>query len=183
MREQPEVDHPCDFGFYRIASRSISIAPAGRIRDTVYKRNMEMAKKSEAPKLSVHEALIYTMVITSAVDRQINDAELRRIGDIATSLPVFAKFDVDRLVPTAEACSSLVNSEISLHEVLSLIAESLPEKLHETAYALAVEVAAADLDAPDEEVRFLELLGEALGVDKLVAAAIERSARVRYRLA
>jgi tellurite resistance protein len=140
-------------------------------------------KKGGAAKLSVHEALIYTMVITSAVDRQINDAELRRIGDIATSLPVFAKFDPNRLVSVAGACSSLVNSGKSFQEVLKLIAAALPKKLHETAYALAVEVAAADLDAPDEEVRFLELLSEALNVDKLAAAAIERSARVRYRLA
>jgi predicted DNA-binding transcriptional regulator YafY len=72
---------------------------------------------------------------------------------------------------------------MSLQEVLKLIAAALPEKLRETAYALAVEVAAADLDAPDEEVRFLELLSDALGVDKLVTAAIEMSARVRHRLA
>lgn len=142
-----------------------------------------MAKKSGAARLSIHEALIYTMVMTSAVDRQINDAELRRIGEIATGLPVFAEFDPDRLVPVAEECSALVNSDLSLEEVLNQIAAALPERLHETAYALAVEVAAADLDAPDEEVRFLELLANALNVDKLVAAAIERSARVRYRLA
>jgi tellurite resistance protein len=131
----------------------------------------------------VQEALIYTMVMTSAVDRQINDAELRRIGDIAANLPVFADFDINRLVATAEACGVLVNSEMGLEEVLDLIAATLPQKLHETAYALAVEVAAADLDAPDEEVRFLELLSNALGLDKLEAGAIERSARVRYRKA
>lgn len=142
-----------------------------------------MAKQSGTSRLSIHEALIYTMVMTSAVDRQINNAELRRIGEIATSLPVFADFNAEHLVEVSEACGALVNSDIRLAEVLSLIAAALPEKLHETAYALAVEVAAADLDAPDEEIRFLEMLADALNVDKLAAAAIERSARVRYRLA
>jgi tellurite resistance protein len=144
-----------------------------------------MGKKGErgTPQLGVHEALIYTMVMTSAVDRQINDAELRRIGEIATGLPAFFDFDANHLVATAEACGTLVNGELGLEEVLELIAASLPPRLRETAYALAVEVAAADLDAPDEEVRFLELLSNALGLDKLEAGAIERSARVRYRRA
>lgn len=135
------------------------------------------------PKLSVHEALIYTMVLTAAADRRINDAELRRIGDIAVRLPVFIGFDAERLVATARDCAAFINSELSLHEALDLIAQALPERLRETAYALAVEVAAADLVARDEEIRFLELLAVALCIDRLTIAAIEHSARVRHRAA
>jgi hypothetical protein len=65
--------------------------------------------------------------------------------------------------------------------MLELIASALPKKLYETAYALAVEVAAADLKVPDEEIRLLELLRDALNLDKLVTAAIERSARARHQ--
>ena len=65
--------------------------------------------------------------------------------------------------------------------MLQTIAGALPRKLHETAYALAVEVAAADLKVPDEEIRLLELLRDALHLDKLVTAAIERSARARHQ--
>lgn len=140
------------------------------------------AKKAGTPKLSVHEALIYAMVLTAASDRRIDDAELQRIGDIAIHLPVFAGFDADRLIATARDCAAFINSGLSLHEALDLIAEALPERLRETAYALAVEVAAADLVARDEEIRFLELLGVALCVDRLAIAAIERSARVRHRV-
>ena len=46
---------------------------------------------------------------------------------------------------------------------------------------MAVEVAAADLKVPDEEIRLLELLRDALNLDKLVTAAIERSARARHQ--
>ena len=59
----------------------------------------------------------------------------------------------------------------------------LAEKLYETAYALAVEVAAADLDVGQEELRFLEMLQDKLGLDALVKTAIERGARARHSIA
>jgi tellurite resistance protein len=52
--------------------------------------------------------------------------------------------------------------------------------LRETAYALAVEIAAADRRIEPEEMRLLEMIRHQLGVDRLVAAAIERSARARF---
>jgi hypothetical protein len=55
----------------------------------------------------------------------------------------------------------------------------LPKKLRETAYALALEVAAADLDVKPEEMRFLDMLRDSLELDKLTTAAIERGIRAR----
>jgi hypothetical protein len=66
--------------------------------------------------------------------------------------------------------------------VLDIIATSLPTKFYDTAYALAVEVAAADLHVGQEELRFLQLLRDRLDLDKLAVAAIEHSARVRHRI-
>ena len=131
--------------------------------------------------ISPHEALIYAMVTISAADRSMTDAELQKIGELVSTLPVFRDFDPERLVPVAEACSDILNSENELHAVLDIIAAALPEKLHETTYALAVEVAAADLHVEQEELRFLQMLRDHLDLDKLAVAAIERSARVRYR--
>ena len=37
------------------------------------------------------------------------------------------------------------------------------------------------MSAGQEELQFLELLGDTLSIDKLAMAAIEHSARVRYR--
>ena len=48
--------------------------------------------------LDHHTALIYTMVTTSAVDQTMTDAELSRIGEIVSHLPVFANYDADGLV-------------------------------------------------------------------------------------
>ena len=57
-----------------------------------------------------------------------------------------------------------------------------PPRLYETLYACAVEVAAADLHVEQEELVFLQMLRDDLDIDPLVVAAIERSARVRYRV-
>jgi tellurite resistance protein len=133
------------------------------------------------PKITPHEALIYVMITTAAADRQISDRELDRIAQIVRHLPVFMGYDMDNLAKAAERCGDLLSNEEGLDEMLELIASALPKKLYETAYALAVEVAAADLRVPDEEIRLLELLRDALNLDKLVTAAIERSARARHQ--
>ena len=130
--------------------------------------------------VSHHEALIYAMVTVSAADRSMTDREILKIVDVVKTLPVFADFNIDALVKVAEACSIILQRGDGLDTVLGLIA-SLPTRLHETAYAVAIEVAAADLHVEQEELRFLELLRDRLDLDPLVTAAIERAARVRYR--
>jgi len=132
---------------------------------------------------TIQEALIYAMVTMSAVDRIISDAELAKIGNIVSQLPVFATFDQEDLIKTAEACGNILSDEDGLDTMLTVIAETLPEKLCETAYALAVEVAAVDRNVRNEEIRFLELLRDKLGLDKLTIAAIERGARARHQVA
>ncbi|MEP0325104.1 tellurite resistance TerB family protein [Bauldia litoralis] len=130
-----------------------------------------------------HDALIYAMVTISAVDRSMTDRELKTIGDIVQTLPIFADFDHEKLVDTAEACGALMQGEDGLQAVLNVIASSLPPKLYETVYALAVDVAAADLHVEQEELRFLQLLRDRLNLEKLVIAAIERGARARHAVA
>ena len=57
----------------------------------------------------------------------------------------------------------------------------LPVKLHETAYAIACDLVAADGEVTQEELRLLELIRHRLNVDRLTAAAIERGARARFQ--
>lgn len=44
-------------------------------------------------KITIHDALIYVMVMASAVDAQMPDSELARIGRLTRFLPVFAGFN------------------------------------------------------------------------------------------
>jgi tellurite resistance protein len=129
--------------------------------------------------LSHHAALVYVMVTISAVDRAMTDDELARIGEIVSNLPVFTDYDDNTLVKTAEACGEILSADGGLEQVIRLVHGALPPKLRETAYAVALEVAAADRQIRPEEIRFLEMLGDALDLDRMTTAAIERGIRAR----
>ncbi|KAA1185842.1 MULTISPECIES: tellurite resistance TerB family protein [Rhizobium] len=133
--------------------------------------------------LSAHEALIYVMVLASAVDRTMNDRELSRIGELIHALPVFKGFDDEKLISVSRDCAKLLSNNEGLDIVLETVRDTLPARLYDTAYALAVEVASADLSVKAEELRLLSLLRDRFGLDKLTCAAIERSAIARYRKA
>ena len=129
--------------------------------------------------LNHHAALVYVMVTVSAVDRAMTDDELHRIGEIVSNLPIFSDYDDNDLVKTAEACGEILSADGGLQQVLRLVRGALPEKLRETAYAVALEVAAADRLVRPEEIRFLEMLGDTLELDRMTTAAIERGIRAR----
>ena len=135
---------------------------------------------SDSSVLDHHSALIYVMVLVSASDGDMTDAELSTIGSIVQHLPVFADYDVDMLPSAANNCTAMLDDDEGLETVLSLVAEALPDKLHETAYALACDVAAADGALSQEELRLLEIIRHELKVGRLPAAAIERGARARH---
>ncbi len=97
-------------------------------------------------------------------------------------MPICAGFDHDQIVPIAEACGALLREDDGLDNMLAIIKAALPPRLYETLYACAVEVAAAEWHVEQEELLFLQMLRDELEIDDLIVAAIERSARVRYRV-
>jgi tellurite resistance protein len=131
--------------------------------------------------LDHHRALIYTMVIVSAADSELPDAELRIIGDIVRDLPVFRDFDESELPKILNDCTELMSREDGLEATLKAIKAGLPAKLRETAYAIACDLVASDGEASQEELRIIELIRHRLNLERLVAAAIERGARARFQ--
>lgn len=131
--------------------------------------------------LDPHGALIYTMVIVSAADSNMTDAELSIIGEIVGHLPAFRGFDREKMPSVLESCSQLLSREDGLDEAFAEIRQALPANLRETAYALACDVAAADGEASQEELRVLELMRHRFSIDRLIAAGIERGARARFQ--
>jgi tellurite resistance protein len=130
--------------------------------------------------ISHHDALIYTMVLVSAADNNMPDVELTSIGDAVLHLPVFRDFDRQNLPKATRACTELLQDGDGLDKALKAIKAALPEKLRETAYALACDVAAADGKVTQEEARLLELVRDRLQIGRLPAAAIERGSRARH---
>ena len=131
--------------------------------------------------ISTEQALIYTMVTMSGVEGKINAIELAEIRQLVQTLPIFAAFDEHRLLGVAQEAGDILAETEGLNAILGLIKSALVPKLRETAYALAVEVAASDLAVGKEELRFLAMLRDTLGLDKLVTAALERSAIARFQ--
>lgn len=130
---------------------------------------------------TAQEALIHIMVTASAADNKLKDIELSMIRSFCASLPVFEGFNIDTLDTISSRTVKLLGDGNGIDEILAIARDELPKRLHETAYALAVEIAAVDISAGQEELQFLELLGDTLELDRLAMAAIEHSARVRYR--
>jgi len=130
--------------------------------------------------VSVQDTLVYVMVCISAADTIMGEDELRRIGNVVKTLPVFEGYSGDQLINASKACTDILQSDEGMETVLSLAA-SLPSNLQETAYVLAAEVAASDRKVAAEEVRFLQLLRGKLNVDKLTCAALERGAQARHQ--
>jgi len=131
--------------------------------------------------ISPEQALIYVMVTMTAVDVRMGDTEMMRVGRLVQGLPVFRKFDPERLTHVAQECGDILQEDDGLEALLGLVAEALSGRLRETAYALAVEIAVADLAVGGLEIRLMARLRDALGLDKLVTAAIERAASARFQ--
>jgi hypothetical protein len=128
------------------------------------------------------EALIYIMIVVSASDRDMKDEELERIGHILDIWPVFEDFPKERLLGVARECQQLLQQPNGLDRVFAMVRSELPQRLHDTAYALAFEVAAVDLEMRLEELRILQLLRRNLQLDQPTIAAIERAAKARSRM-
>ena len=127
-----------------------------------------------------HAALVYTMVLVSAADNNMPDVELQSIGDMVMHLPVFRDFDRGKLTQITSECAKLLQDKDGLEKALGAVKEALPDKLRETAYALACDVAAADGKVTQEESRLLEMIRFRLNIGRLPAAAIERGSRARH---
>lgn len=142
--------------------------------------NNPLDAMTDSAPISPHAAMIYLMVMIAAADRDMTDVELGQIGHIVKLLPAFRDFDLDRLPETAQEVAVLVSTEDGMERTLELIAAALPRHLHETAYALACEVAAVDDHLRFEEMRLLQLARRHLAIDRLVAVAIERAIAARF---
>ena len=130
--------------------------------------------------LSPQDSLVAIMIAISASDENIRTSELVTIERIVNHLPVFADYNLERLRQVSDFIFDLFTREDGLDVLFQRVRETLPSQLHETAYALACDVAAADGTLLEAELRLLEEMRYELNIDRLHAAAIERGARARH---
>ena len=137
---------------------------------------------TETPALTAQDALVAVMIGVSVADENIRTAELVQITNIVNNLPIFADYDPDMLQLVSRTVFDLMEQEDGLDALFGIVRDALPERLFETAYALACDVAAADGQITAQEARMLEEVRDELEIDRLHAAAIERGARARYQV-
>ena len=130
--------------------------------------------------LSPQDCLVAVMIAVSASDEDLRTAELVKIQSAVNMLPIFSDYDIDRMREAAQVVFDLFDQEDGLDALFGLVRQYLPERLYETAYALACDVAAADGTLNESELRLLEEIRYELNIDRLHAAAIERGARARH---
>ena len=131
--------------------------------------------------LDPQEALVCTMVLVAATDGGITDREIGVMSGLVQTLPAFNGFSSEQLDSATEAAINLLREDEGLNHAGRMIREALPLRLRETAYALACEVVAGDGFASQSTLQMLEFVLGELHLDPLVAVAIERGARARYR--
>lgn len=127
------------------------------------------------------DALIAVMVSISASDGTIRTSQLVSIERMVDHLPVFKDYQVERIKDVSNVVFDLLAEEDGLDMLWNLVRGTLPERLFDTAYAMACDVAAADGAAHELELRLLEDMRYELNIDRLLAAAIEAGTRARHR--
>jgi tellurite resistance protein len=128
------------------------------------------------------DTLVAIMITISASDETIRTSELVTIERIINHLPAFADFDIARLKDISNGVLDLFAEEDGLDILWERVRATLPERLFETAYAMACDVAVADGKVLESELQMLEDMRHELNIDRLSAAAIERGARARHML-
>lgn len=132
------------------------------------------------PAFTPQDALVAIMVTVSVSDETIRTSELVAIERQVNHLPIFADYDLDNAREVAETVYKLMEEDDGLDTLFIMVKAALPDRLWETAYALACDVAAADGTIRQGELRLLEEIRHELTIDRLHAAAIERGARARH---
>lgn len=137
---------------------------------------------ADLPSFTPCDALVAVMVAVSASNSTMRTSELLAIQRNVDHAPVFAQYDDDRIRTISQTVMTLFEEEEGLDALFGLILDALPEKLYETAYALACDVGAADGRLYEGEIAMLAEIRHELKISRLHAAAIELSAQVRHRV-
>ncbi|WP_294931769.1 tellurite resistance TerB family protein [uncultured Paracoccus sp.] len=134
----------------------------------------------DLPSFSHCDALVALMIAVSASDQDMRTAELVAIERTVNHTPIFAQYDIDRIRAVSQTVISLFEEEDGLDALFGLVRDALPQRLYETAYALACDVAASDGRLGEVEAEMLAEIRHQLNISRLHAAAIELSARARH---
>ena len=127
------------------------------------------------------KALLDLMVIAAVADGDFGDRELNKLSQIVSAAPVFRGMSPEDIRQVATDVVRFLEDPDGIEKVLYNARETMPRLLRPTAYALVLDVIAADLEAGESELEYLALLRESLAINELESAALEYAAKIRHR--
>lgn len=128
------------------------------------------------------DTLIAIMMAVTASDGRFQTSQLVSIERMVDHLPVFRDYDPERIKEVSNTVFDVLAEEDGLDILWETVRTNLPERLFDTAYAMACDVTAADGTAHETELQLLADMRYELNIDRLLAAAIEAGARARHRV-
>jgi hypothetical protein len=134
-----------------------------------------MSEKPEIKAFSPRQAALAALTIAW----QLGGAARDRLNVFCAAQPAFATLaDAERDAAIALA-QDIADAPEGFDTLLDMLAQSLPPTLAATAYSLCADYIALYGTISPEEMRFLDRLGEALAIDRLSRAALDRAAQAR----
>lgn len=100
---------------------------------------------------------------------------------LAAFLPLCPQIDAARAALMVPLINDMASAPDGVEAVLDLIADALPAALADTVYLLAADYVSACGTSLPEQMRLLERLAEAIRLDRLTRAALDRAALARSR--
>ena len=96
-------------------------------------------------------------------------------------LPLCPQIDANRAALIVPLIADMASASDGVEAVLDLIAEALPHDLTDTVYLLGADYVSTYGTALPEQMRLLERLAEAIKLDRLTRAALDRAVLARSR--
>ncbi|MCH1542101.1 MAG: hypothetical protein L7U45_03485 [Alphaproteobacteria bacterium] len=136
-----------------------------------------MSEKPPMAQFSPQRAALMAL----SVAHQLGDANADALNDfIATQAAFAAPGDIARAQEMArDIAQDIATAPDGVDTLLNLLAAALRGDATATAYSLCADFIALHGRVSPEEMRFLERLGDALGIDRLSRAAFDRAAQAR----
>ncbi|MCI0738609.1 MAG: tellurite resistance TerB family protein [Gemmataceae bacterium] len=113
--------------------------------------------------MTKHEAFAGVLLGASASDGHIADEEVRGLFTVLFRMKMYDNWTDDKMNNTINRLLGIIKRE-GVDALLNRCAKTLPEDLHQTAFANACDIILADGVVEDEEKEFINRLWKVLGI-------------------
>jgi tellurite resistance protein len=118
---------------------------------------------SEPQKLTKEIAYVGILILANNSDGNVSDEESRALGTACSRMKMYRDLTGDQVGRIIDRAVGIINRK-GFEEALGLFVQALPEKLHRTVFANAVDLVLADGVVEAEEKAFINDLRKALGL-------------------